>query len=270
MAHAATLSDTSALYEGWVRHRRHRPKVNHFRYPVFMTYLDLADLPELFDRHLLWSARRPAPIRFRRDDYLRPTDVPLDVAVRNLVTERLGWCPSGPIRLLTHLRTFGFRMNPVSFYYCFDPDERLQVIVAEVTNTPWDERHAYVVPARDCAANGDGVVDVDMEKVFHVSPFMHMEQRYRWRLTVPGERLVVHMDNVEEGEEIFDATLVLERRAITPRRLTTIVVRYPFMTMRVFAWIYLQAARLFLIKRLPYVPHPDERPKTTSSRRVES
>ena len=52
----------------------------------------------------------------------------------------------GPIRLLTHLRYFGHCFNPVSFYYCFnDSDEKVEAIMAEVTNTPWKERYAYVI-----------------------------------------------------------------------------------------------------------------------------
>ena len=92
-------------------------------------------------------------MRFRRSDYLGDPAVPLADAVRALVAERLGSAPQGPIRLLTHLRTFGHCFNPVSFYYCFAADgERLEAIVAEVTNTPWGERHAYVLPRGDADA----------------------------------------------------------------------------------------------------------------------
>ena len=136
----------SRIYKGWVEHRRHAPRQNRFRYPLFMMYIDLAELPGLFDRTPGWSARRPALAWFRRSDYLAPHAQPLDQAVRDLVEARTGARPAGPIRLLTHLRYFGYCMNPVSFYYCFDEaGDTLQTIVAEITNTPWGERHQYVL-----------------------------------------------------------------------------------------------------------------------------
>ena len=86
------MSD-SAIYEGWVRHRRLGPVRHSFRYRVFMTLLDLDELPDLFDRHPLYSARRPAPVRFRRSDYLGDPDVPLAESARRLVRERTGRRP---------------------------------------------------------------------------------------------------------------------------------------------------------------------------------
>src|SRR5687768_3817301 len=121
----------SALYTGWIQHRRFGPARNAFRYRVYMSYLDLAELPELFRRRWCWSAHRPALAWFRRKDYLGPPELPLDTAVRNLVTSHTGIRPHGPIRLLTHLRHFGYSFNPVSFYYVFDAtDTRVETIVA--------------------------------------------------------------------------------------------------------------------------------------------
>ena len=132
----------SALYEGWVRHRRHRPVAHEFRFPLCMVYLDLDELPELFRDSWLWSAERPALAWFRRADHLGPPDAPLAQCVRDRVAAITGRRPAGPVRLLTHLRYAGFAMNPVSFYYCFDAGgERLEAVLAEVTNTPWRERH---------------------------------------------------------------------------------------------------------------------------------
>ena len=167
----------SCIYKGWVRHRRLAPTRNRFRYRLFMLYIDLAELPRLFDRVPFWSARRPAPAWFKRGDYLGPADVPLDQAVRDLVERRTGRRPAGPIRLLTHLRYFGYVMNPVSFYYCFDrAGTALETIVAEITNTPWGERHQYVLPAAAAVDGGAApMLRFDFDKRFHVSPFMPME-----------------------------------------------------------------------------------------------
>ncbi|MDE2766951.1 MAG: DUF1365 family protein, partial [Chloroflexota bacterium] len=132
------MSGASALYSGYVTHHRREPAIHGFRFNLFMVYLDLAELPGLFDGRLFWSARRPALAWFRRGDHFGDPDMSLDEAVRTRVAEVTGRRPEGPIRLLTHLRYFGYVMNPISVYYCFTPDEsRVQALVAEVTNTPW-------------------------------------------------------------------------------------------------------------------------------------
>ena len=136
----------SAIYSGRVRHRRLQPKRHHFSYPVFMMYLDLDELDEVFGRRWIWSHKRPAPAWFRRSDYLGPANVPLKQAVYDRVEQETGQRPTGPVRLLTNLRYFGYLINPISCYYVFDQDNNLQHIVAEVTNTPWRETTSYVIP----------------------------------------------------------------------------------------------------------------------------
>jgi len=242
----------SAIYTGTVRHRRFAPVFHAFRYRVFMMYVDLAEIPQLFQGRWLWSATRPALARFRRTDYLGDPTVPLDEAVRRVVVERTGARPEGPIRLLTNLRYFGYIQNPVSFYYCFAHDGvTLDAIVAEVTNTPWAERHVYVLPAQPAAKR----VHARMPKSLHVSPFMAMEQSYAWWLTAPASRLTIHMQNHEAGARVFDATMVLARRTATAGSLAAVLVSFPMMTARVVTAIYWQAVRLWL-KRVPFHVNP--------------
>jgi uncharacterized protein len=228
----------SALYEGHVHHRRQAVRNHAFRYRIAMAYIDLDELPELLHGRL--TKRAPGLVRFRRRDYLGDPRTPLDDAVRALVHERLGRMPDGPIRLLTTLRSFGHCFNPVSFYYCFAPDgATLDAIVAEVTNTPWGERHAYVTDG----AGGE------FDKALHVSPFMPMAQRYTWHASTPGETLKVHIASEQHGDRAFDATLALHRRPLNRRRLA----RLP--ALRTLALIYGHAVALKL-KGVPVQPHP--------------
>jgi DUF1365 family protein len=243
----------SRIYKGWVSHRRFAPTDHRFRYRLFMLYLDLAELPALFDGTPFWSARRRALAWFKRADYLGPPEVPLDQAVRDLVQARTGTRPKGPIRLLTHLRYFGYCMNPVSFYYCFDePGDRLETIVAEITNTPWKERHQYVLAVDDSDAR---IKRFGFNKDFHVSPFLPMDMQYRWDFSEPLNRLFVHMENHREGEPIFDATLALKRSALSSGALLRILAAFPLMTFKVILAIHWQALRLWL-KRTPVFDHP--------------
>ncbi len=246
------MSD-SAIYEGWVHHRRFGAIAHSFRYRIFMTLLDLDELPGLFDRHPLYSARRPAPVRFRRSDYLGDPDVPLAESARRLVEERIGRRPQGPVRLLTHLRYLGRSFNPVSFYYLYDRTaERVDAVIAEVTNTPWRQRHAYVLDR-----NGDaGPIHGRAAKRLHVSPFMSMEQTYHWRITEPGDALDVQITNIERGSRVFDATLALRRRVLSPALMTRVLLTYPPMSLAVPIGIYSNAVRL-KIKGAPYHRHPD-------------
>lgn len=252
----------SCLYFGRVEHRRHGggadPVDNAFDYGLFMAWLDLAELERVFRGRWFWSTRRPALAWLRRADHFGDPSQPLDEAVRTLVAERTGRRPEGPIRLLAHLRYFGHCFNPVSFYYCYDAaGERVETIVAEVNNTPWGERHCYVLPRSAARVRGP-TQQFELEKEFHVSPFLPMETHYRWRFTEPGERLLVHLRNEQQGRHAFDATLRLERREITGRSLAMALLRFPGMTLRVVALIYWQALKL-KFKGAVFHAHPDKR-----------
>jgi DUF1365 family protein len=240
----------SCLYFGRVRHRRFAPRPHRFSYGLHMVLLDLAELDQVFRGRWLWSARRPALAWFRRADHFGDPAQPLDEAVRDLVERETGARPRGAIRLLTHLRYFGHCFNPVSFFYCHAPDGGVEAIVAEVNNTPWGERHCYVL---------SGNRRFRFEKRFHVSPFHPMEIDYDWRFSTPGERLAVHMILSKQGERVFDATLALERRPLTGRMFDATLARalatHPFMTLEVLGAIYFEALRLW-IKRTPFHPHP--------------
>jgi len=252
----------SAIYEGRVEHERTGPRRHAFRNRLFLMYLDLDELPELFRGRWLWSVGRPNLVWFRRADYLGPPERELREAVLDRVEEELGRRPRGPVRMLSHLRTLGYVFNPVTFYYCHGDGEGepLEAVVAEITNTPWRERHAYVLDVRagEAAPEDGGSWTWRFDKDFHVSPFHDMDQRYEWRFGLPGEWLEVGMTSREDGRAVFHAGLSCQRREITTRSLAAALLRHPLLTLRVHLAIYLQAARLFL-KRTPFFVHPSKR-----------
>ena len=243
----------SCIYEGRVSHTRTQPVRHRFDYRLFMMYVDLDELPELFDKHWLWSVSRPALARFRRQRHLGSGD--LKQAVQDLVAQKTGIRPQGAIRLLTNFSYFGYWFNPVSFYYCFAPDgETVEAVVVEVNNTPWGEQHCYVETC-PAALERPGLWRFNVSKQMHVSPFMPMNVDYKWVLTQPAAALSVFMANEISGNMTFKAMLNLQRKEITTTSLASVLFRYPFQTMHTIFAIHWQALRLWL-KRVPIHMHP--------------
>lgn len=262
----------SALYTGWLSHRRRRPREHAFRYPLFMAWLDLAELDRVFIGRWLWGVERRAIASFRRADHMGDPGRPLAQCVRDLVERERGWRPEGPVRLLTHLRYFGYCFNPVSFYYCYDAaDRNVAAVVAEVNNTPWGDRHCYVldgragdaVPAEPGAAAAR-LVRWRTSKRMHVSPFMPMDLEYEWSLAAPAERLFVQMRCTRAGEQLFAATLALRRRPLDSATMAATLLRHPWMSARVILAIHWQALLLWL-KGVPYHAHPGARSAATKT-----
>jgi DUF1365 family protein len=219
-----------------------------------MPYLCLDELPDIFAGQRFWSADGPALAQFRRSDFLGDPALPLQDEVRRRIREETGAQHDGPIYLLANLRYFGYVMNPIACYYCFNADEtRLEYVVAEVNNTPWNERHSYVLPGPEAGA----WLKTAFDKAFHVSPFNPMAMRYHWRSNTPDRRLVLHMENAVDGEKVFDATLSLTARPLNSANLNRLLFHYPFMTAKVGLAIYWQALRLYL-KGVPVYPHPNQ------------
>lgn len=247
----------SRVYRGQLRHRRFLPRHHAFTYQVWMAWLDLDELPELFDGVPGFSARRPALARFRREDYLGPCDRPLKQAVREELERQLGFAPRGRICVLTQLRTLGVGFNPISLYYAFDADDRLRAVLGEVSNTPWGERTRYacaVEPARHRHA-------ASFAKAMHVSPFNPMDMTYRWRFNTPQTRLLMHMETWREEACHFDATLTLEARPATRGMLLATLARQPWISLKTLAGIHFEALRLWL-KRVPIHDHPGPDPRS--------
>ena len=247
----------SAVYRGRVTHTRHQPVRHAFGYSLFLLALDLDELPLVFRKRWLWSIERPNLMSLRRADYLGDPSLPLDEAVRRRVHDELGFRPDGSIVLVTQLRSLGLAFNPVSFYICHDAAGEPRALVAEITNTPWLERHAYVLDLADAPRRG-GLAELRFDKRFHVSPFFDLAQEYVWRIGNLGQRFVVQMENLEGGERVFEAALDLAREPLSGRSLARGLAAHPFNSARVVAAIYWQALRLRL-KGAPFFAHPRKR-----------
>lgn len=258
----------SRLYEGWVRHRRHSPTVHNFRYPLFMLYLDLDEIDEVFALSRLWSKERFNWASFRREDYFAAEQDDLKQAVIEKICSQSELQPEeiGAVRMLTHLRYLGFVFNPVTIYYAFDHNNKLLAIMPEVTNTPWRERHQYVLMT-DSFHGGMGpsrqrhqYLEYRPRKAFHVSPFLPMDMDYRWVFAEPGRTLRVHLENHREGKRVFDATLVMNAQAVNAKTLRQTLIRFPWVTVKVITAIHWQALRLWL-KKVPFYRHPRKEKK---------
>ncbi|MGE8415486.1 MAG: DUF1365 domain-containing protein [Pseudomonas sp.] len=247
----------SALYSGWISHRRFAPKGHAFRYRIGLLYLDLDEQDAVLGLSPLAGSGRFAPFAFRQGDYLPAftgQGMRLIDAVRQQVAMALGHAPSGKICLLTQVRSWGLAFNPVSFFYCFEADGQLAAILCEVSNTPWRERYHYVLPARPDTATTPEHQHFAVAKAFHVSPFLPRELEYRMSFSPPAERLGVHMADWQGEFKVFDATLNLQRQALDRRSLHQYLRRFPWMTAKTCLAIYWQALCLFA-KGLRFFPH---------------
>lgn len=236
----------SCLYQGVLRHRRMSPKAHSFRYRMFMAFIDLDELPQLEAAGI--CRNRFAAASFCDKDY--PLGLPLKQRALDKLEMLTGERSEGRVMLLTQLRYFGFHFNPVNFYYCYDSVNSLRWIVAEVRNTPWNERHYYAINAREAKPT---------QKAFHVSPFNPMDMTYHWRFNQPDKTLNMHIENYQQ-DKVFDATLALTRTPLTRQALRALLRKIPLMTLKTLFAIYWQALRLWL-KRVPVYDHPSSKSK---------
>jgi len=239
----------SALYLGSVSHCRLKPKVHAFTYRAFMMYLDIDELESVLNLTSWWSNKWWSLARFKRKDFHGNEEKTIKESIYETVLSQTGIQLVGPVRVLNNWRYFGFNMNPLSTYYCFDESgEKLQCIVAEVTNTPWHERYAYVL---DCRDQPDKQI-ITFVKDFSVSPFYPLNMNYKWMSSTPSETLTIHLQNFYANERVFNATLRLSRKELSSKTMRGVLIAFPWMTVKVMAAIYWEALRLWL-KGVPFL-----------------
>lgn len=244
----------SLIFTGRIRHRRFRPKRHQFSYKLFMFCFDIGNLFNSFKGIKQFSVEKFNWFSFRRKNYLSHPEIPLDEYARQLVVAKFNTYPKGKIYLLTHLSCLGYCFNPISLYFIFDETtQQLDYLILEVTNTPWGEKHNYVLKSSDKPENE--VYQYHFQKELHVSPFMAMNYEYRFNLKLNKQKIIVHMENHVDGEKDFDATLMLKASAQKERSLKSVLRHYPLITYKVAAAIYWQALKLWM-KGVPFHSHP--------------
>lgn len=238
----------SALYEGWVMHRRLSPRHHRFKYRVFAMLLELDELAALDRKLSLFKYNRWGLFSFRDGDH--GDGRPLKLWLDDLLAQN-GIDAKGPRRVLCYPRILGFVFNPISVWFCDDEAGRLKAIVYEVHNT-YEERHAYVLPA----GTDTELVRHGCAKTFYVSPFLSRDCRYQFRIQPPGKDIAIVIQEEEAGAPVLTASFAGARRALSDGILVKMLLRYPLMTLKVVAAIHFEAVRLMLkgIRRHAHLP----------------
>ena len=244
---APTAELESALYVGHVFHQRLVPKRHSFSYKIFLFWLNLDEIDELDRKVTGFSNRRFAPSQFKRSDFLGDPKLMLKHAVLKRMNELSHSALDGDVFMLGQLRMFGLYFSPVNFYYLRNKSGYFTHLLAEVSNTPWNKRHHYLVDLNDQKPD---------YKRFHVSPFNPMDMLYHWSVRQPGETLNLQLSCIKETRH-FTAALRMTKMSLNSRSLLRVIMSIPSMTIKTVFGIYWQALKLF-VKRVPFYAYPSK------------
>lgn len=246
------ITQQSGIYTGNIRHRRFSPVARTFSYSFSMFSLNPDAIEELTSQYMLFGSRWFNPVRFCEKDYLKSELGSLKQRIALKVAKLGGQWDGNEVMMLVQCRCLGFYFSPVNLYFCFNDDGRCPLMLAEVSNTPWQERHYYLVNVEQPQLT---------QKYFHVSPFMPLDMHYQWRVKPPGDKLFVHLENLDkspQAKKVFDATMALTRQPMSSLAMIKAWFSLPFSAIKIVTLIYWQALKIF-IRGVPFIPHPKQR-----------
>lgn len=243
MIPAMTAEAPAQAYRATVVHRSHRAPQYRFRYTLSYWLIDIDRLPELAVGLRHFGLNRFNWISFHEQDHGARRIGELRRWAEQQLASRGIELAGGRIRLLCLPRVLGHAFNPLSLWYCEHADGSLRAVIAEVRNT-FGQRHCYLL-ARGGAPLA-AAETLETEKIFHVSPFLELGGRYRFRLAAPDSRLKLAIHEYHNGQPVLDAWLAGQREPIDDRRILGQVLRRPWMNLSVLAGIHWQALKIWL------------------------
>ena len=245
-----TPEDAATLYFGQVMHQRMGKITHRFTYTMLSLVIDVQNLDAAKQQSWLFSINKPNIFAFHESDHLeRAPNVPTNTALYDEITALLTTTnvtiTNPKILLMCYPRMFGYVFNPISIYFCYDVQNNLCALIYEVRNT-FGDCHRYVMPlgTNDFDARG---VRQECDKVFYVSPFMDMAQRYHFRVRPPTPaQLSLRILETSCGKPTLAATFVGTGTKLSTRALLYALFALPFATLKVMLGIHFEAARLWL------------------------
>lgn len=237
----------SGIYTGKVFHQRSEPTLHKFDYKIYLFWLKLSELDSLAQYVAGFSQdkRGFSAVNFCRKDYLGDQKMALEYSVLSKMNDLSDTVLDGDIFMLGQVRTFGLYFSPVNFYYLRNADGLYTHMLAEVSNTPWNKRHHYLVDLQN---------QQDCEKAFFVSPFNPMDMQYKWQVQQPGDTLKLHLSCYKDTKH-FEAAIDMQLKPLNSATLRSSLFSIPSMTIKTMFGIYWQAVKLFF-KRVPIYTHP--------------
>jgi DUF1365 family protein len=240
----------SFIYSGKVNHRRFEQSYHSFSYSLYMMAIDIDEAEQnRLNKTWLFGTRWFKPIRFKQIDYIKGDPGLLRERIQRKLTESGIKEQPAHMTILVQCRCFGLYFSPANFVFCYNHEGICNRMLVEVSNTPWNKRHYYLVDLTNTEPT---------EKSFHVSPFMDLDMKYFWQVKPPSpdrKAMSVRIENQRNnGDVAFDATLALKQLPLTSTHLRRIWIRQPMMTLAVLTGIYVQAFRLFT-KKIKFVTY---------------
>jgi DUF1365 family protein len=237
------------VYLGDVKHRRFAVKKHTFSYPLYMMWVDLNNPEQLNGVHRQLGTTGFKALKFNQQDYLKSSNRTQQCTLIERAHSQLSALGVNTtfkhVYMLGQLRCLGIYFSPANFYFFGESEDNFSYMIAEVSNTPWNERHCYLVPLKK---------KVNFKKAFSVSPFMNLDMNYHWHIRHSLDKILIHIENKRGEALLFDASLRLKRADLTEQHVSKLLKRFPAMTWSICKGIYYQALKLF-IKRVPFLGH---------------